>query len=203
MFDCADVRRRYARHVATHDEGPLDTCSFTTARARATARPTPSLSSSARRNPGARGNGDYVIQTQTSSTLRGSCDNLGGSTAMTRGIPSVLSVQFTLARSGCDPGSYDLVVQDSRPQSPFNFSAVATRCRCDIGWAPCEQALPTYFLRALAQGAMSNASAATHRRGGALSADRRRRHDLACQRPRCERPGRSWSSRRSSNRPAR
>ena len=142
MFDRADVRRRYARHVATHDEGPLGYMFLYDGTGACNGTPDAFSLFVGTTQSGCSRNGDYVIQTQTSSTLRGSCDNLGGSTAMTCGDPSVESVQFTLARSGCDPGSYDLVVQDSRPQSPFNFSAVATRCRCDIGWAPCEQALP-------------------------------------------------------------
>ncbi|HEY1960009.1 MAG TPA: hypothetical protein VGH28_30580 [Polyangiaceae bacterium] len=87
-------------------------------------------------------NGDYVIETQTGSALTGSSDNLGGSAAAACGDPGDETLTFTMTRRACDALTYDVSVQDSRAGSPFSFDAVMTRCRCDIGWKPCDDPLP-------------------------------------------------------------
>ncbi|MEZ4220865.1 MAG: hypothetical protein R3B13_08045 [Polyangiaceae bacterium] len=88
-------------------------------------------------------NGDYVIQANTASSLRFFADSMGGSfSEACGGHPGGESIQIELERATCDAARYDLRVRDSRPDSPYTLSAVATRCRCDIGWEPCVQPLP-------------------------------------------------------------
>lgn len=88
-------------------------------------------------------NGGYALQENTATVFRGSADNLGGTYGgACGGEPTRETVRFELRRSSCDRARYDLVVHDSAPNSPYERSLTATRCRCDIGWEPCAQALP-------------------------------------------------------------
>lgn len=88
-------------------------------------------------------NGDYVIAENTPEVFHVSSDNLGGSFGGACGDPASETEQIDLMRSACDAVSYRLVVSESTPGSPFDVTLAATRCRCDIGWDPCVDALPT------------------------------------------------------------
>jgi hypothetical protein len=89
--------------------------------------------------------GDATIEANTPSTLRFSCDNLGGRTgAECGGDPGKELIRVELARvsSPCGANTYDLLATVSKPGSPFSLKATAVRCRCAIGWEPCAAAMP-------------------------------------------------------------
>ncbi len=87
--------------------------------------------------------GEYSIQENTSSVFRISASNLGGSfSAACGGDPAAETLHLELSRAACESVRYELAVEDSKPGSPYDMTAVATRCRCDIGWEPCTQPLP-------------------------------------------------------------
>jgi hypothetical protein len=88
-------------------------------------------------------NGDYEIQTNDDTAFFISADNLGGNASTTcGGDPNGELMTVQLTRAPCDPQTYELIAQDSATDSPYTFSAVATRCRCDIGWEPCAAPQP-------------------------------------------------------------
>jgi|SRR5580704_13445393 hypothetical protein len=89
-------------------------------------------------------NGAYAIQVDTATSFQFSTDNLGGSDDPGCGDdPNTESMQLDLSRSPCADTTYELVVHDSAPGSPYDVTAVATRCRCDVGWVPCVGPLPS------------------------------------------------------------
>jgi len=87
-------------------------------------------------------NGEYVPEEDTESVLRFTADNLGGNFEAACGDnPNAEGITLSLTRLVCDPATYELTVHDSAPGSPFDFTAVATRCLCDINWVACVQPL--------------------------------------------------------------
>lgn len=90
-----------------------------------------------------RRNSDMVVSEANPDLLVAAADNHGGSLQdECGGDPFDEAMTLELVRDSCAADRYALRVTNSKPGSPFNFEASAQRCRCDIGWAPCEQPLP-------------------------------------------------------------
>ncbi|NUP05323.1 MAG: hypothetical protein HOW73_04595 [Polyangiaceae bacterium] len=88
-------------------------------------------------------NSDYEILENAESVFRIIADSHGGSTSVEcGGDPWRETITLELRADPCDAERFALIVEDSKPDSPYTFEATATRCRCDIGWAPCAEPLP-------------------------------------------------------------
>jgi hypothetical protein len=88
--------------------------------------------------------GPFVIREDTENALRTSSNNLGGiDFPKCGGDPSGQILDLDLTRVGCSEATYDLTVHDSRRDSPFDMTVVATRCRCAMGWDPCATQMPS------------------------------------------------------------
>ncbi len=88
--------------------------------------------------------GDYEVVEMGEGVLAGVATNLGGSVGPgCGGTPFDETVTFELRALPCEPDRFSVSVQDSEGLgSPYSLAATATRCRCDIGWEPCEASTP-------------------------------------------------------------
>ena len=87
-------------------------------------------------------NADYEIDQSSASYFFFSANTLGGSFDRRCGQPDMETMRLELRRSVCDESTYELVVHDSVSGSIYELTAVATRCRCDIGWTACADPVP-------------------------------------------------------------
>ena len=87
-------------------------------------------------------NGDYVAE-MSDDGLAGVATNLGGSTGeLCGGTPFDETIAFALEPIACEPDRFRIRIEDDQAGAPYSFDGVARRCRCDIGWEQCVQALP-------------------------------------------------------------
>jgi hypothetical protein len=87
--------------------------------------------------------GGYAIVKETPTSFAFFADNLGGDTAGACGnLPDSESQTLTLTRSGCAAETFQLVVHDSVPRSPYDVTLIATQCRCDSVLDPCGAGFP-------------------------------------------------------------
>lgn len=83
-------------------------------------------------------NSDIVVTQNDGETLVATADNHGGTfSPECGGEPNGETATLRLERSGCELDAYSLVVENSKPDSPFDLEARAVQCRCELGWEPC------------------------------------------------------------------
>jgi hypothetical protein len=86
--------------------------------------------------------GTWTIRENTEVSFRASAPSLGGNLGGCGVEPNDESLELDLMRVGCEPATYDVTIHDSALGSPFDLTATATRCRCEIGWNPCRVPFP-------------------------------------------------------------